>query len=153
MTTKINIIQKEDAVFWMGENGDWFNEHGKLEHPKIIRYFHHSIQKDENGYFLYQKNGPVEEKVYFSYHHTAIFVFKIKKNDRGIGLILNTGETIQLIPTQLEEKEDKLFIKTKEHLIQFTNNALLKISEYLKEENGILFFQYQDGRYPIERNG
>lgn len=152
MTAKQIVIQKEDAVFWMGENGDWFNAHGKLEHPKIIGYFHRSIQKDENGYFLSQQNGAFEEKVYFSYHHTAIFVFEIKEANNHILLILNTGQSVHLDPEQLMEKEDKLFINSENHLIQFNEHAMFKISKYLEEENGQLFLVYQDTRYPIEQN-
>lgn len=149
MTTKQIVIQKEDAVFWMGENGDWFNAHGKLQHPKIISHFHRSIHKDENGYFLSQQNGAFEEKVYFSYHHTAIFVFEIKEAKNCMLLILNTGQSVQLDPEQLLEKKDKLFINTDDHLIQFNEHALFKISKYLEEQSGKLFFVYQDTRTPI----
>lgn len=152
MTTKQIVIQKEDAVFWMGENGDWLNAHGKFEHPKIISHFHRSIQKDENGYFLQQHNGDFEEKVYFSYHHTAVFVFEIKKTKNRLFLILNTGKTIPLDPEQLMEKEDKLFINTENHLVQFNEHTLVKISKYLEEENGQLFLVYQNNRYPIDQN-
>ncbi|PIE62260.1 MAG: MFS transporter permease, partial [Desulfobacterales bacterium] len=71
------IIPKEKAVFWMNGDGVWHNEHGPFEHPKIIRHFHNSIHKDENGYYLCQEREDVREKVYFPYEDTAIFVFQV----------------------------------------------------------------------------
>ncbi len=139
------IIAKEDAVFWMGENGDWFNEHGKLEHLRIIKHFHASIKKDENGYYLHQVNDEFEEKVYFPYKDTALFVFDVKV-DKDIILKLNNSDTIKLDPKQLFEKDDSLYIQTSEHLIKFTDRALLKISKFLEEKNDKLFFKI-DGRY------
>ncbi len=133
------IIPKEDAVFWMNENGEWCNEHGKFEHPKIIRHFHTSIKKDENGYYVFQESEEQEEKVYFPYQETAIFVFDIKE-EKDILLKLNNSETIKLDPKQLFEKDDKLFLKTPEHLIKFTDRALLKISKFLEDKDGQLFF-------------
>ncbi|MCP4022082.1 MAG: MFS transporter permease, partial [Desulfobacteraceae bacterium] len=61
------IIPKEDAVFWMDKHGIWHNEHGPFEHPKIIKYFNASIQKDDQGYYVNQATGEFEEKVYFSF--------------------------------------------------------------------------------------
>ena len=142
------IIAKEDAVFWMGENGDWFNEHGKLEHPKIIKHFYASIQKDENGYYLHQGNDEYEEKVYFPYKDTALFVFDVKV-DKDVILKLNNSDTIKLDPKQLFEKDDSLYIQTPEHLIKFTDRALLKISKFLEEKNDQLFFKINGNQYQL----
>ena len=135
----------------MGENGDWFNEHGKFEHPKIIRHFHSSIRQDKGGYYLYQETDEHEEKVYFPYKDTAIFIFDIKKyKDIHISLILNTNKTIKLNPERLFQKDDKLFLKTPDDLIQFTDRALLKISKFIEENNGSLVFKLNNHFYPIE---
>jgi hypothetical protein len=67
------IIPKERAIFWLDKNGRWHNAHGEFEHKKIIDYFHSSIKRDENGYYLFQKRGDVQEKVYFHYEDTALF--------------------------------------------------------------------------------
>ena len=142
------IISKKDAVFWMNENGDWYNKHGKFEHPKIIRHFHTSIRKDENGYYVFQESEEQEEKVYFPYKETAIFVFDIKE-EKEILLKLNNGETIKLDPKQLFEKDDKLFLKTPEHLVKFTDRALLKISKFLEDKDDQLFFKIKDRLYPV----
>ena len=143
------IISKKDAVFWMNENGDWYNKHGKFEHPKIIRHFHTSIRKDENGYYVFQESEELEEKVYFPYKETAIFVFDIKE-EKEILLKLNNSETIKLDPEQLFEKDDKLFLKTPEHLVKFTDRALFKISKFFEEKNDQLFFKIKDRLYPVD---
>jgi hypothetical protein len=142
------IISKEDAVFWMGENGDWYNKHGKFEHPKIIKHFHGSIKKDENGYYLFQETDDHEEKVYFPYKDTAVYVFDIKEG-KDILLKLNNNDTIKLDPEQLFEKDDKLFLKTDGHLVKFTDRALLKISKFLQEKKGQLFFKIKGRSYPV----
>lgn len=142
------IISKEDAVFWMDENGVWYNEHGKFEHPKIIKYFNASIKKDESGYYVHQESGDVEEKVYFFYKDTAIFVFDVKEGD-GVVLILNTNETMELDPEQLFVRGDDLYLQTPEHRIKFKDRALLKMSKFLEEKDGQLFLKIKDKTYKI----
>ena len=142
------IVAKEKAVFWMGENGDWFNEHGKLEHPKIIKHFHASIKKDKNGYYLYQETDEYDEKVYFPYKETALFVFDVKI-DKDITLKLNNSATITLDPEQLFEKDDSLYIQTPDHLVKFTDRALLKVSQYFVDKNDQLFFKLNGNFYKL----
>ncbi|WP_319576126.1 MFS transporter permease [uncultured Desulfobacter sp.] len=132
-TKKQNIIPKEQAVFWMDKDGAWHNEHGELEHHKIIKYFNQSIQKDDNGYFLCQTINDVEEKVYFLYEETAVFVVDLAKKDAGIELTLNTLDTIILDPEALVIKKDALFMETDAHLIKFTQKALAKMTSFLKD--------------------
>ena len=132
-TKKQNIIPKDQAVFRMDKDGTWHNEHGKLEHPKIIKYFNQSIQKDDQGYFLCQTLNDVEEKVYFPYEDTAIFVVDLAKNAAGIELTLNTLDTIPLDPEALYIQEDALFMETDAHLVKFTQKALAQMTSFLKE--------------------
>jgi hypothetical protein len=130
---KQNIIPKEEAVFWMDKDGTWHNEHGKLEHPRIIKYFNQSIGKDDQGYFLSQIINDVEEKVYFPYEETAVFVVDLVQRESGIELTLNTLGTIALDPDTLYTKSDALFMETAAHLIKFNQNALARMSSFLEE--------------------
>jgi len=132
-TKKQNIIPKEQAVFWMDKDGTWHNEHGTLEHPKIIKYFNQSIAKDDQGYFLSQIINDVEEKVYFPYEETAVFVVDLVKKEAGIELTLNILETIALNPEALYIKADALFMETNAHLVKFTQKALARMTSFLKE--------------------
>ena len=143
------IIPKEDAVFWMGKNGDWYNEHGKFEHPKIIKYFNSSIRKDETGYYVYQETEDHEEKVYFPYEDTALFVFDVKV-DEDIGLILNNNEKIKFNPENLFIRNDELYLQTPEHLVKFRDRALLKMSKFMEEKDGQLFFKIKGKTYPVQ---
>lgn len=142
------VISKEDAVFWMDENGCWHNEHGKFEHPRIIKYFNTSIKKDTQGYYVSQSTDQVREKVYFRYKETAVFVVDIKE-DNGLLLLLNTGKTVSFDPDGLTIKGDSLFAATKEHLMKFSSQAMVKLSRYLKEENGSLILSYQGKEWTI----
>jgi len=143
------IIPKEDAVFWMGKNGDWYNEHGKFEHPKIIKYFNASIKKDDKGYHIRQETDEFIEKVYFRYEDTALFVLDIKVNEIII-LILNNTDTIKLDPEQLFARDDNLYLQTPEHQIKFKDRALLKISKFMDEKDGQLLFKIRGKAYPIK---
>lgn len=134
------VIPKENAVFRMDENGNWCNEHGRFEHPRIIKYFNASIRKDENGYFVYQATDEFEEKVYFPYEDTALFIVDIRE-DNGVKLVLNTTQVIDMEPEGLYSKNDNLYLKTKEHRIKFSSRALLKLSKYLNDKDGALFFE------------
>ncbi|WP_304511465.1 MFS transporter permease [Desulfobacula sp.] len=143
------IISKEDAVFWMDKNGDWHNEHGKFEHPKIIKYFNASIKKDKNGYYIHQVTDEYDEKVYFSYEDTALFVFDIKVN-KNIILTLNNNDTIKFDPKQLFTRDDNLYIQTSEHQVKFKDRALLKISKFMEEKHGQLLFKLEGKTYPVQ---
>jgi hypothetical protein len=137
------IIPKEKAVFWMDKNGVWYNVHGKFEHPRIIKYFNASIRKDENGYHVYQIRDGCEEKVYFNYEDTAVFVVDVIEGDHPV-LVLNTTEKIPLDPEQMVVKDDSLYVKTPDHLIKFNDRALLKISGLITETDEGLFISLAD---------
>jgi hypothetical protein len=130
------IVPKENAVFWMDKNGIWHNEHGKFEHPKIIAYFHKSIRKDDQGYHVYQIRDGCEEKVYFPYEDTALFVVDLKDLHT---LVLNTTDIIALDPSQLFTQDDSLYVQTPEHRIKFGQRALMKLASHLEEKQDRLF--------------
>ncbi|MCF6246646.1 MAG: MFS transporter permease, partial [Desulfobacula sp.] len=119
---KLVVIPKEKAVFWINKNGEWCNEHGKFEHPGIIKYFNASIKKDDNGYFVHQSSDELEEKVYFPYEETAVFAIDII-DKKEFTLITNTGQTINVNPENLFEKDDSLYMETIDHTIKFTSRA------------------------------
>jgi hypothetical protein len=145
------IIPKEKAVFWLDKNGVWHNEHGKFEHPKIIAYFHKSIRKDDQGYHVFQIRDGYEEKVYFAYEDTALFVFNMK----GTGtLVLNTTDTLPLDPSQLYTCNDNLYIQTPEHCIKFGQRALMKLARLLVEKDERLFLVLDGTTHEIrQQNG
>ncbi len=133
---KVIIIPKEEAVFWMDKNGTWHNEHGKFEHPRIIKYFNSAIKKDENGYYVHQTTGECEEKVYFPYEDTAVFVVDIMISGPDICLILNTTDRIALGEGELFMASDSLYLQTFDHKIKFSSHALVKISKFIEEKDG-----------------
>lgn len=142
------VIPREDAVFRMDKNGDWYNEHGKFEHPKIIKYFNAAIKKDGNGYYVHQVTDEYEEKVYFPYEDTALFVLDVTLKD-DICLTLNTTDTLILDPARLFTRDDNLYLETEDHWIKFSSRALLKISRFVEEKDGHLFFRIKDKTYPL----
>ena len=143
------IIPKEDAVFWMDENGRWHNEHGTFQHPKVVGYFHSSICKDKDGYYLSQEHDDFFEKVYFRYVETPLFVFDVIKGDEII-LLLNTKNQVPLNPENLFMKDDRLFMQLDGEIIKFTEQSLVKLMNYIDEENGQTVFRLNNQNYPIE---
>ena len=150
MVTKIeeNVIPKEDAVFWLDKNGCWHNAHGKFEHEKIIDYFHSCIKRDQGGYHLSQLNGNCREKVYFPYEDQALFVFGVIGQD-DITLILNTKKQVVLDPESLFIKNDNLYMRMGDETIKFVDHGLMKISQFLEDEDGRLYIRLKDKRYTI----
>ncbi len=138
---KVIIIPKEEAVFWMDKNGTWHNEHGKFEHPRIIKYFNSAIKKDKDGYYVHQATGECEEKVYFPYEDTAIFVVDIIKEDPDIRLILNTTDRITLDEGKLFMASDNLYLQTSGHRMKFSSHALVRISKFIEEKDGQFFIK------------
>ena len=142
------IIPKDRAIFWLDKNGRWHNAHGEFEHKKIIDYFHSSIKRDENGYYLSQKRGNVQEKVYFHYEDTALFAVDLIK-DNDITLILNTRKQIKLKPRNLFIRGDDLYMRMGEETIKFTERGLMKISDLLQYDNDQYFIKINKRKYKI----
>lgn len=142
------VIAKEDAVFWMDERGRWQNEHGTFEHAKIIDYFHSSIQKDDGGFYLFQENEEVREKVYFRYVDTAFFVFDVTIGDT-VTLTLNTKRQITMQPQHLLTRDDSLFYRDGDDLIKFAERGLVRISDLLETENDRLFVRLGEDRFEV----
>jgi len=145
---KENVISKDEAVFWLDTNGRWHNKHGQFEHRKIIDFFHSSIRKDKDGYYVSQTTESYKEKVYFRYEDTALFVFNIIKN-KNIYLLLNTKKQIKLKPEELFIKDDSLYTKDGEELVKFTEQSMIKISKYMENDNDSYFIKIDDKRYKI----
>jgi len=137
------VIPKEKAVFWMDGRGRWHNEHGEFEHVKIINYFHSSIRKDEQGFYLTQERDDIIEKVYFPYEETAFFVIDVIKDDHII-LVLNTQNQVELQPEHLYVKNDQLYMDDGKDLIKFSERGLLKISDLIG---------FEDNQYTIKVYG
>jgi len=142
------VISKDKAVFWLDTNGRWHNIHGEFEHRKIIDFFHSSIRKDKDGYYVAQTTESYKEKVYFRYEDTALFVFNIIKN-KDIHLLLNTKKQIKLNPEELFIKDDNLYTKDGEELVKFTEQSMMKISKYMENDNDSYFIKINDKRYEI----
>lgn len=143
------IISKEDSVFWMDENGVWRNEHGRFEHPKIIRYFNASIARDDKGYYVYQATDEFEEKVYFPYEETAVFVVDVKIRET-VQLVLNSMKTAAFEDGRLFSRNDNLYLDTGDHLIKFTSQALIKLSRYMKDQDGHMILDINGRLYPVQ---
>lgn len=141
-------IPKERAIFWLDKNGRWHNAHGEFEHKKIINYFHASIRRDSNGYYLYQKRENVQEKVYFHYEDTALFAVDLIKNE-DVTLVLNTRKHIKLRPRNLFIKGDQLYMRLGDETIKFAERGLMKISDMLQYEKDQYFISVKNRRYRI----
>jgi hypothetical protein len=142
------IIPKERAIFWLDKNGRWHNEHGKFEHKKIIDYFHSSIKRDENGYYLSQKREDVQEKVYFHYEDTALFAVDLII-DMDTTLVLNTKKQIKLKPRNLFIRGDDLYMRMGAETIKFTERGLIKISDSMEYDKDQYFIKVKNRRYKI----
>lgn len=141
-------IPKEKAIFWMDKNGVWHNEHGRFEHPKLIAYFNSSIRKDDMGYHVYQLTDEFEEKVYFFHEDTALFVVDLTVSDE-VRLALNNRIKLTLQPEQLYTSNDALYLETHEHIIKFTDRALVKLSKFMQDREGQLFLILNDQSWPV----
>jgi len=142
------VIPKDQAVFWLDKNGRWHNQHGEFQHKKIINYFHASIRRDKNGFFLFQQIENTNEKVYFHYEDTALFAVDLIK-EKEITLLLNTKRRVQLKPKKLWIRDDSLYMHTSDGDIKFIERGLMKISELLESKNEQYFIKVKDRRYRI----
>ena len=142
------VIPKDEAIFWLDKNGRWHNAHGKFQHKKIIDYFHTSIKKDENGYYLFQERENLREKVYFHYADTALFAVDLIM-DKNITLILNTKKQVPLKPKNLFMQNDNLYMRLGPEIIKFTERGLMKISDLMEYSDENYFIRIKNRRYRI----
>lgn len=142
------VISKENATFRMDGEGRWCNRHGRFEHKKIIDYFHRSIEKDADGYFLFQIRGDIREKVYFPYEETPLFVFDILFGT-PTWMVLNTGRQVALDPEHLFVRNDRLYYQEKDALIKFTERCLMKAAGLMDEIDGRLMIRIDRGLFPV----
>jgi hypothetical protein len=142
------VIAKDEAIFWLDKNGRWHNVHGEFQHKKIIDYFHSSIKKDENGYYLFQERENLQEKVYFHHEDTALFAVDLIK-DKDITLILNTKKRVKLKPKNLFTRNDNLYMRMGSETIKFAQRGLMKISDLLEFKEEQYFIKAKNRRYRI----
>lgn len=143
-----HVIPREKAVFWLDDRGFWHTAKGKFENRNIINHFHSCIKKDANGYFLRQEHPEYSEKVYFLYEDTALFVVHILK-DNDIVLVLNTGKKVNLKPRRLYVKGESLYMMLGDERVKFTEEALLRITDYMEDEAGQFFIMVNGRKYKI----
>jgi hypothetical protein len=142
------VISKGQAVFWLDGNGRWHNKFGEFQHKKIIDFFHSSIRRDKDGYFLTQTVENIEEKVYFHCENGALFVFDVI-NESNLILVLNTGKKIQLRPKKLWIKHDSLYMQEGDEQIKFTEQSLMKISNFIENVDRQYFIRIKNRKYRI----
>jgi hypothetical protein len=150
MTDKVKeiVIRQEDAAFWLDKSGCWQNANGKFQHRKIIDYFHSCIRRDQQGYYLYQENCNIKEKVYFTYEDQALFVFDVLLEGEVV-LILNTKKKVKLKPKKLFIKDDSLYMHMGEETVKFAEQGLVKIAKLLEDKNNRVYIRYKNRRYFI----
>lgn len=142
------VIPKENAVFWMDDQGRWHNRHGRFEHKRIIDHFNQAIRRDRDGYYVTQIRGDIREKVYFAFGDTPIFVNRVITGE-PIQLTLNIGVTIELDPSRLFVHRDQLYQRRNDERIKFADRALLAMAPYLEESPEGLSVRIDNHIYPI----
>jgi len=134
------INHTNDQLAWIREN-------------QVDRYFNSAIKKDENGYYVHQATGECEEKVYFPYEDTAVFVVDIIMKGPDISLILNTTDRTSLEEGELVMASDNLYLLTPDHRIKFSSHALVKISKFIEEKNEKFSILINEKTYLIRSSG
>ena len=137
------VVPREEAVFRMDENGVWHNRHGRITHSRIIEYFDTSIEKDADGFFLFQAYDNIREKVYFPYEGTALFAVDVLVGQE-IVLVLNTKKKVPLLPEALFVEKDRFCMRIGETYIKFTERAMMILLGLVEEKNGL---------YSLKKNG
>ena len=138
----------------MDAHGRWHNDHGPLEHPKIIAYFNANIRRDAGGYYLSQELNDHIEKVYFPYEDTALYAIDLR-GGKAEELLLNTGARLSLNPYRLAMRGDDLYQLMDDECdqsvqrVKFTERCLLKIADRLEASDGDYYYIDADGRHPI----
>ena len=142
------VVRKEDAVFWMDGNGVWHNRHGRIAHPRIIEYFNSAIRKDSGGFYLYQAYDDIREKVYFACEGTALFAVDVV-TDPGITLVLNTKESVPLLPGALFTEKGRLCMRLDDGYVRLSEKAQRILSEFIREDGERLVFMSENGPFEI----
>lgn len=149
-STGIVVIPKEYAVFRMDERGRWHNEFGPITKISIIRYLNRSISRDEDGYHVIHEIDDKQEKVYFPYEDTALFVVDVTIETSEIYLRLNSQKQIKLNPDALLIKGDSLYLSSTEETIKFSERSLVTIAKLLRYEHENTYFCFNGSKTRIK---
>lgn len=154
MSTKPSeiVIRRENAVFRLDRRGRWCNEFGVFRNHRISEYFHASIRRDAQGYFVCQERDNVIEKVYFPYEDTALFVVDVAIGDEMM-LHLNTRRQLPLVPAQLVVADDSLYMVDGDERIKFSERALMKLSAVMDFTEDGYFIHVAGHRHRIRDAG
>jgi hypothetical protein len=142
------VIPKEKAVFWMDARGHWCNRHGRIRHPKVIAHFNASIRRDADGYHLFQEREGLQEKVYFRYEETPLFVVNVVRGET-VMLETNTRGRWPVDPKGLYMRGDALYMETGGEVLKFTEEALVRFSPWIEGEGDAVFLRLGEGRWRI----
>ena len=142
------VVPREEAVFWMDGNGVWHNRHGRITHPKIIEYFNAAINKDADGFFLYQAYDNIREKVYFPCEGTALFAVDVIMSPE-ITLVLNTKKKILFLPEALFTEKGRLCMRFDDGYVKFAEKVQRSLSAFVREDGRRLVFLAETGPFEI----
>jgi hypothetical protein len=125
---KCICIPPEQAVFWLDGQGRWHNQGGPFRKKAIIDHFNAAIARDDRGYYVGQQRGAVEERVYFPYEDTALFVVDLIWDDPA-RLLLNTGGQAAMVAEDLFIRQDGLYAQLGDEVAKFAERALIKLCD------------------------
>lgn len=133
------IVSKEDSGIRLSSRGEWFHHGEPFEHKRIIRFFHRSIRRDgEGNYYLYNKIGDLEERVYFDLEDTAFFVKRLDfdAEQKTFRVLLNNEEEEFLdVKTLYQDERGIMYCQVREgDRARLTQGALMTLSEYAEQD-------------------
>jgi len=127
------VIDADDAVFWMDDQGRWCNAGGRIRHKRTADYLNRCIGHDAGGWFVRQRRENIREKVYFRCGPTALFAVDVAIGDK-IVLALNTGRRRVLKPRRLVICNDLLYQIAAPAWIKFSDRAATKLAALIEED-------------------
>lgn len=133
------IISEEASGISLSARGEWFHHGEPVLHPRVIRLFHRSIRRDDEGrYYLYNLLGTLEEHVYFTVEDTAFFVERLDfdESTKSFTIRLNNEDKEALdVKTLREDERGVMYCRTRNgDRARFSQSALMKLSDFVKTE-------------------
>ena len=152
----ITLVTKDESALRIDERGRWHHRGEPVSNPKIARFFHHAIRKDETGqYYLYNDHDGHQEHVYFEIDDTVYFVLDLEIQTDPLVIVahLNTDDFIDLDCRTLQQDERGMvyaWVKDSDRA-RLSDRALHQLAQYVLEDEHGFYLPCKEQRVYIGR--
>ncbi len=142
------------------ETGDWYFESNKIINLDVLRYFKQQLNRDTEGYYIYNSFRNFSEKAYIQKLKTfPLFVTSIEiiasLKDCSLHIVLDSGKKLTIPVTSLyidSFENDRIVFVLLENEVpaRLSQDATIELCKDLQVQDDIFILKTSNRSYKIE---